>query len=78
VPLGLVVWKRKDGEIQFGSGGLRYRQVGGVLLFCLFGQRLTVLLRLAPNLQSSCLSLQSAGITGMCHHTWLPSIAFDT
>jgi hypothetical protein len=32
--------------------------------------------RLALNSWSFCPSLQTARVTGMCHHTWLESITF--
>jgi hypothetical protein len=39
--------------------------------FVLLRQGLTMQPRLASNSWSSCLSLLSAGITSMYHHTWL-------
>jgi hypothetical protein len=49
-----------------------------VLLLLFSGRILICSLDWPRNPQSSCFSLSSAGITGMCHHSWLAFFVFDT
>lgn len=74
-------WKGKKWRIWLRGGlstlGLRFifvwLLIGCLKTRCHYVAHTTLVLVTHPRLGASCLSLSSDGITGLCHHMWLPT-----